>query len=148
MPSISELTVWETSYLDKCLCYSQILCQFSLAVITLELAVVEKYVLSNDSVVFFLSLKVPFFFFQNKKVTGTGSSTDHQSICASWPYLWVDVICLCCFNSRKYWDWIWIINMTKSTSRPIAMKRESVLICRVVSQQSGLQRNTFPPHVV
>lgn len=70
MPSISELTVWETSYLDKCLCYSQILCQFSLAVITLELAVVEKYVLSNDSVVFFSSLKVPFiylFFFPKQE---------------------------------------------------------------------------------
>lgn len=30
-------------------------------------------------------------FFQNKKVVGTGSTTDHQSVCTSWTYLMVDV---------------------------------------------------------
>lgn len=94
---------------------------------------------------FFLDLTISFA----KRKKSTRSTTDHKR--AAFVFhgliLWLMFICLCCFHSGKYWDWIWQINITMSMSRPITIKRESSYL-----QDSVLTaqwwRNTFPSWIV
>lgn len=91
----------------------------------------QKHNLKFIQAAFFLDLTINFA--KGKK--STGSTTEHKRAAfvfhgLSW---WLMIIFLHCFNSSKYWDWIWQIKLTKSIVKTHYNKERGSSSLQVVS---------------